>query len=107
MAAESFRKFQFCPHCEQTLALRTYREHFRLFYDTTSRVWTKPCKRRRVGSNGLDPESLSSRELDAEKPGAVGDSSSTESSPVGESSSTEVMIIFRAMPSYTDLTTCN
>lgn len=106
MAAESFRKFQFCPHCEQTLAPKTYREHFRLFHDTTSRVWTKPCKRRRVGSNGLDPESPSS-ELDAVKPGAVGDSSSTESSPVGESSSTEVMIIFRAMPSYTDLTTCN
>lgn len=43
---ENFRKF--CPHCGQTLAPRTFREHHRLFYDAVSCTWTK---KRRVNSH--------------------------------------------------------
>ena len=37
-----------CPHCDQKLAPRTFREHLRLYYDDSSRTWTK---RRKVGFN--------------------------------------------------------
>ena len=36
---------KFCMHCEESLAPRTFREHVRLYYDTTSHSWTKKRKR--------------------------------------------------------------
>ena len=33
-----------CPHCDEILAPRTYREHIRLYYDTDSHTWTKKRK---------------------------------------------------------------
>ena len=33
-----------CPHCDETLAPRTFREHLRLFYDADSHTWTKKRK---------------------------------------------------------------
>ena len=51
-----FEVRRLCPHCEQKLAPRTFREHLRLYYDDSSRTWTK---RRKIGSNTeLDFESL-------------------------------------------------
>ena len=35
-----------CPHCEERLALRTFREHTRLFFDARTHTWTK---KRKVG----------------------------------------------------------
>ena len=46
----------FCPHCEESLALRTYREHVRLFCDTVSHTWTK---KRKSGSEEEDPDVVS------------------------------------------------
>ena len=47
---------RFCPHCEETLASRTFREHLRLYYDADSHTWTK---RRRVDlSNDADQQQL-------------------------------------------------
>lgn len=43
MAGETRR---YCPHCDQRLAPRTFREHLRLYYDDSSRTW---MKRRKVG----------------------------------------------------------
>lgn len=45
MASETRR---YCPHCDQRLAPRTFREHLRLYYDDSSRTWTK---RRKVSFN--------------------------------------------------------
>ena len=33
-----------CPHCDEILAPRTYREHIRLYYDADSHTWTKKRK---------------------------------------------------------------
>lgn len=34
----------FCPHCEESLAYRTYREHVRLYHDPVTRTWNKRRK---------------------------------------------------------------
>jgi len=30
-----------CPHCEESVAQRTYNEHFRLYYNSDQQSWAK------------------------------------------------------------------
>lgn len=30
-----------CPHCEESVAQRTYNEHFRLYYNSVQQSWAK------------------------------------------------------------------
>lgn len=42
-----------CPHCEESFALRTFREHARLYCDAEAHTWNK---RRRTDIDDDDPD---------------------------------------------------
>ena len=33
--------YKFCPHCCKEVSKKIYKEHKRLFYDSTKKIWTK------------------------------------------------------------------
>ena len=50
MSEAGDRGRSFCPHCEESLAHRTYREHVRMFCDPVMHTWTK--KRKTAAESG-------------------------------------------------------
>ena len=53
----------FCPHCEESLAHRTYREHVRMFCDPVTHIWTK---KRKTAAGCGDPREREESEVSVE-----------------------------------------
>ena len=44
-------KRKYCDHCDEYVVLRTYRKHYKLFYNEERSVWNKIVKKSEEGSD--------------------------------------------------------